>query len=165
MGRQAAAPPHSSPALSAIHGVSAGPMKREPVAFAFPTNFNQCSTTYAASVILGSGLTGILTDSANSRNAETGGFIGFRPLPNTHDSSRFGGEYSNCCALHILYTVPICMCICTVESVCASSCGVWLAQWSVRMNAHRARAGSNPSAVHDRHFSCLITIFRVCIDF
>ena len=26
---------------------------------------------------------------------------------------------------------------------------------TVHMNAHRARAGSNPSAVHDRHFSCL----------
>ena len=46
----------------------------------------------AASVILGSGLTGILTDSAHSQNAETGGFIGFRPMPNTHDSARFGGE-------------------------------------------------------------------------
>ena len=61
---------------------------------AFHTNFNQCSTIYAASVILGSGLTGILTDSAHSQNAETGGFIGSRPIPNTqtHDSSRFGGE-------------------------------------------------------------------------
>ena len=64
--------------------------------------------------------------------------------------------YSNCRALHIRYTVPIYMRISTViRSACASSCGVWLAQWSVRMNAHRARAGSNPSAVHDRHFSCL----------
>ena len=44
---------------------------------------------YAASVILGSGLTGILTDSVNSQNAETRGFIGFRPMPNTDDSSRF----------------------------------------------------------------------------
>ena len=30
------------------------------VSIAFHTSFNQCSTTYAASVILGSGLTGIL---------------------------------------------------------------------------------------------------------
>ena len=64
--------------------------------------------------------------------------------------------YSNCCALHILYTVPIYIRIYTVESACASSCGVWLAQWLVRMNAHRARAGSNPTAVHDRHFAASI---------
>ena len=40
-------------------------------AFRPVASFNQCSTTYAASVILGSGLTGILTDSVNSQNAET----------------------------------------------------------------------------------------------
>jgi hypothetical protein len=40
-------------------------------------------------VILGSGLTGILGNSVNSQNAGTGGFIGFRPLPNTDDSSGF----------------------------------------------------------------------------
>ena len=60
-------------------------------------------------------------------------------------------------AVHCIYCIqyPIYRCLCTVESACASSCGVWLAQWSVRMNAHRARAGSSPRAVHDRHFSCL----------
>ena len=61
-------------------------------------------------------------------------------------------------AVHCIYCIqyPIYMCIYTVESACASSCGVWLAQWLVRMNAHRARAGSNPSAVHDRHFAASI---------
>ena len=48
---------------------------------AFPTSFNQCSTTYAASVILGSGLTGILGDSVNSQNAETQDSLGFGRLP------------------------------------------------------------------------------------
>ena len=60
-------------------------------------------------------------------------------------------------AVHCIYCIqyPIYMRISTVESACASSCGVWLAQWSVRMNARRAYAGSSPSAVHDRHFSSL----------
>ena len=40
-------------------------------------------------------------------------------------------------AVHCIYGMqyPICMCIYTVGSACASSCGVWLAQWSVRMNS------------------------------
>jgi len=61
------------------------------------------------------------------------------------------------CIAYTVYSVYlIYICIYTVESACASSCGVWLARWSVRMNAHRARAGSNPSAVHDRHFAASI---------
>ena len=69
--------------------------------------------------------------------------------------------YGSCHALHIRYTVPIYMRIYTVGSACASSCGVWLAQWSVRMNARTARAQVRVP-VH-----CMIAILppRVCIDF
>jgi hypothetical protein len=32
---------------------------------------------------------GLVRKDANSQNAENGGFIGFQPMPNAHDSSRF----------------------------------------------------------------------------